>query len=132
MEEIGQIKERKLREMMEKARNASVLPPGRPVILTDVDFEESVQKYGSIVVDCWAEWCAPCRVIAPVIEEMAKKYQGKVAFGKLNVDDNPRTAAQFGIMAIPTLLFMKNGKEVDRIVGALPKGQIESKVNQIL
>lgn len=116
--------------MIQKAQSPASAPPDRPVIVTDGDFEDALQKYNSMVVDCWAEWCAPCRMIAPVIEEMARKYAGKVAFGKLNVDDNMRIASQYGIMAIPTLLFFKNGKEVDRIIGAVPKGQIEAKINQ--
>jgi thioredoxin 1 len=130
MEELDKIRERKMQEMIQKAQSPASAPPDRPVIVTDGDFEDALQKYNSMVVDCWAEWCAPCRMIAPVIEEMARKYAGKVAFGKLNVDDNMRIASQYGIMAIPTLLFFKNGKEVDRIIGAVPKGQIEAKINQ--
>jgi thioredoxin 1 len=131
MEDIEQIKERKLKEMMEKATSAAVTAPGRPVIMTDGDFEEMTRKYNPVVVDCWAEWCAPCRIIAPIVEDMAKKYEGKIAFGKLDVDNNPKTAMEFGIMAIPTLLFLKNGKEVGRIVGAVPKSQIESKIAEV-
>jgi thioredoxin 1 len=82
-----------------------------------------------IVVDCWAAWCAPCRAIAPIVDELAKEYSGKVVFGKLNVDENPETAQRYGVMAIPTLLVMKEGKEVDRVVGVLPKNQLEAKVN---
>lgn len=130
MEELDKIRERKMQEMTEKAKQPVMVALDRPVIMTDGDFEETLRKHDSIVVDCWAEWCAPCRMIAPVIEEMARKYAGKVTFGKLNVDDNMRIASQFGIMAIPTLLFFKNGKEVDRIIGAVPKGQIEAKINQ--
>ena len=130
MEELDKIRERKMQEMTEKAKQPVMVALDRPVIMTDGDFEETLRKHDSIVVDCWAEWCAPCRMIAPVIEEMARKYAGKVTFGKLNVDDNMRIASQFGIMAIPTLLFFKNGKEVDRIIGAVPKGQIEVKINQ--
>jgi len=85
-----------------------------------------------IVVDCWAAWCAPCRAIAPIVEQLAKDYKGKVVFGKLNVDENPETQNRFGIMAIPTLLVMKSGKELDRIVGALPKNQLEAKVNSYI
>jgi thioredoxin 1 len=88
-----------------------------------------VKNYPLIVVDCWAAWCAPCRAIAPIVEELAKEYSGKVVFGKLNVDENPETAQRYGVMAIPTLLVMKEGKEVDRVVGVLPKNQLEAKVN---
>jgi thioredoxin len=82
-----------------------------------------------VVVDCWAPWCAPCRAIAPVVEQLAKDYRGRVVFGKLNVDENPETQYRFGIMAIPTLLVMKKGQEVDRIVGALPKNELESRIS---
>jgi thioredoxin 1 len=80
-------------------------------------------------VDCWAAWCAPCRAIAPIVDELAKQYSGKVVFGKLNVDENPETTQRFGVMAIPTLLVMKDGQEVDRVVGIVPKNQLEAKVN---
>jgi len=85
-----------------------------------------------IVVDCWAEWCGPCRMIEPVIEELAQGYAGKVVFGKLNVDENPQTAERFSIVGIPTLLIMKNGAEVERIVGAVPQEFIEEKLKKHL
>jgi thioredoxin 1 len=88
-----------------------------------------MKSYPLVVVDCWAAWCAPCRAIAPIVDQLAKDYTGKVVFGKLNVDENPETAQRYGIMAIPTLLVMKNAEEVDRIVGALPKNQLEEKIN---
>ena len=101
----------------------------KPIVVSDRNFEQTVKSYPLIVVDCWAAWCAPCRAIAPMVDEMAKDYSGKVVFGKLNVDENPETAQKFGVMAIPTLLIMKNGQEVDRIVGVLPKNQLEAKVS---
>jgi len=101
----------------------------KPIVVSDRNFDQTVKNYPLIVVDCWAAWCAPCRAIAPVVEELAKQYTGKVVFGKLNVDENPETQTKYGIMAIPTLLVMKNGGEVDRIVGNLPKNQLEAKIN---
>jgi len=78
-----------------------------------------------VVVDFWAEWCMPCRMIAPVVEELAKEYAGKVVFGKLNTDENPTIAARYGISAIPTMIFFKKGKPVDQIVGAMPKSELK-------
>jgi thioredoxin 1 len=83
-------------------------------------------------VDLWAAWCGPCRLIAPVVEELAAKYQGQVKVGKLNVDDHPQVAAQFRIMNIPTLLFFKGGQEVDRIVGVVPKEELTRRIESVL
>ncbi len=85
-----------------------------------------------VMVDFWAEWCMPCFMIAPVVEEIAKKYEGKIKIGKLNVDKNPALAEKYNIRGIPTLLFFKKGKIVDRIVGVAPKKVIESKIEKIL
>lgn len=101
----------------------------KPIAVSDRNFEQTIKSYPLVVVDCWAAWCAPCRAIAPVVEQLARDYSGKVVFGKLNVDENPETAQRYDIMAIPTLLIMKGGEEVDRIVGALPKSQLEAKIS---
>lgn len=131
--ELKQIRAKKMRELMKKA----VEKPAEmkemltaPLIVSDIDFEEVVRRYPLMLVDCWAPWCGPCRMVGPIIEELAKDYAGKVVFGKLNVDENPKTAMRFGVMSIPTLLIMKNGKEVDRIIGALPKQSIEAKLHK--
>ena len=126
MDELEQIRERKLRKLMNQMSTPSI---EKPIVVSDRNFDQTVKSYPLIVVDCWAAWCAPCRAIAPMVDEMAKEYTGKVVFGKLNVDENPETAQKFGVMAIPTLLIMKNGQEVDRIVGVLPKNQLEAKVS---
>ncbi len=101
-----------------------------PIHITDSDFESLVQKYPLMVIDCWAAWCGPCRMLAPIIDELAKDYAGRVVFGKLDVDENPRTAMNFRIMSVPTLLIIKNGKLVDQIVGAVPREYIESKLRK--
>jgi thioredoxin 1 len=101
----------------------------KPIVVSDRNFDQTIKNYPLVVVDCWAAWCAPCRAIAPIVEQLAKEYSGKVVFGKLNVDENPETAQKFGIMAIPTLLVMKNGNEIDRIVGLTPKDQLAAKIN---
>jgi len=106
--------------------------PAAPITVTDATFNQAVQQHPLMVIDCWASWCSPCRIIAPVIDEIAKDYAGKVVFGKLNVDENPQISEQFGIFSIPTLLIIKNGNEVDRIVGAVPKQLIESKLQKHL
>jgi thioredoxin 1 len=134
--EIKQIKERKMREMEErvKAREGEQKEGiiDYPLTLSDDTFMDAVRKNPLIVVDCWAPWCGPCKMVAPVIEELAKEYAGKVVFGKLNVDENPRVATDFAIMAIPTMFIFKNGEPVDVIQGALPKPYLEAKVKEWL
>ncbi len=98
--------------------------------ITDSNFEEVVlkSKY-PVLVDFWAEWCGPCRMVGPVVEELAKEYEGKATIGKCNVDFNPKIATDFGIMSIPALLFFKDGKLVDKQVGAVPKHVLANKLN---
>ena len=84
-----------------------------------------------VLVDCWAPWCQPCLIVAPIVEEVAKEYQGKVKFCKLNVDENSDIAARYGIMSIPTLLIFKEGKVVNQIIGAVPKEMIKEKLDKI-
>jgi thioredoxin 1 len=103
-----------------------------PIELTDATFKEIIQKHPLVVVDCWAPWCGPCRMVAPVIKELARDYAGKILFGKLNVDENPEVSAQYQIMSIPTLLVFKNGKLVDKIVGAMPRQMLEPKITRYL
>jgi thioredoxin 1 len=100
--------------------------------LTDENFDEELEKSPLILVDFWAEWCAPCRIIAPVVEELARDYDGKLVCGKLNVDENPATAARFQIMSIPSLLLFKNGEAVDKVIGAVPKSHLEEKIKPYL
>jgi len=102
------------------------------IILTDQNFEEEVLKYdGPVLVDFWAPWCGPCRVVGPVVEEVAKDYEGKAKVGKLNVDENQATAQKYGVMSIPTLGFFKGGEMVDQLVGAQPKETIVEHLDKI-
>ena len=101
------------------------------VTVTDADFESVVeQNAGLTVVDFWATWCAPCRMIAPVLEQLAEEYAGKARVAKLDVDTNVRTASRFQVRSIPTLLFFKDGKVVDQVIGAVPKQQLEVKFKE--
>lgn len=123
-DDLQRLREERLREM--EAR----LLGGRGSVLEVADdtFAETVRAHQFVVVDVWAEWCGPCRMVAPVIEDLAREFAGKVTFGKCNVDENPRLAAQFSITAIPTLLFFANGMPIDRVVGALPREAIKARV----
>jgi thioredoxin len=104
--------------------------PTSTLTLTDGNFEEAVAKYPNLVVDCWAEWCMPCRIVGPVIEELAQEYQGEVVFGKLDVDHNQGVAGRHGVMSIPTLLYFKDGELAGTKVGALPKPQLAAALEE--
>jgi thioredoxin 1 len=107
---------------------------GRELVLdlNDDNFDQMIKEYPMMVVDCWAPWCAPCRMVAPVVEELAEDYQDKIAFGKLNVDNNRAVSTRFGIMSIPMLLIFKNGQLVDQKVGAMPKQVLERELTRLL
>jgi len=101
---------------------------GKTVELTDSTFDEIIKGEKPVLVDFWAEWCGPCKMIGPVVEELATDYEGKAVVAKLNVDENPQITARFGVRSIPTLLVFKNGEIVDKQVGAVPKSVLASKL----
>ena len=101
---------------------------GKTMELTDANFDEIIKSEKPVLVDFWAEWCGPCKMIGPVVEELAGDYEGKAVVAKLNVDENPQVTARFGVRSIPTLLVFKNGQIVDKQIGAVPKSVLASKL----
>ena len=133
--DLEEIKKRRLEQLKKQYMNRGNKMenmPNTPVKITDADFDETVKKYNTIVIDCWAPWCAPCRMVEPVIEQLANELKGKIVFGKLNVDENRETSMKYGIMSIPSLLVFKNGNLIDNIIGAMPKEALMKKLENHL
>jgi thioredoxin 1 len=132
-EELAELRRKKLEDLMRQKQEEPVSPAtGATVEVTDQNFVETVSKGGLVVIDCWAIWCSPCRMLSPIIEELANDYAGKIVFGKINVDQNRDVALEYQIMSIPTILVFKNGTIVDRIVGVMPRRLLEPKITQHL
>ncbi len=104
----------------------------KPQAVTDADFDAVLKAHPLVLVDFWAEWCAPCRMIAPILEELAQEYAGKVLVAKLDVDENPKTAMRYRIMSIPTVILFKDGQPVEVLVGAQPKRNYQAKLEKHL
>ena len=126
--ELNDILARKKNELIAKTQQKSNSNISSPIMLTDSNFNQTVEKYPLLVVDFWAPWCGPCRMVSPILEQLASELAGKVVFGKLNVDENPRIASTFGIRSIPTISIFKNGRAIDGFVGAASKSQMQSKI----
>src|SRR5690606_19669699 len=106
-----------------------ILIMSKPIEITDANFEEVLSTNKPVLVDFWAEWCGPCKMIGPVVEELAGEYDGKAVIGKVDVDANPQVSAKFGIRSIPTLLFFRNNEIVDKQIGAVPKAVLAQKLD---
>ena len=104
-----------------------------PVIVSDETFnDEIISSPVPVLLDCWAPWCGPCRMVGPIIDQLAKEFTGKIKFAKLNVDENPATSTKYNIMSIPTMILFKDGKVVNLLVGALPKAEIENHLRSLI
>jgi thioredoxin 1 len=135
-DELNRIMARKMKDFsLQSTRNVPNSDKSlitTPITLNDANFDEVTRKYPLLVVDFWAPWCGPCRMVSPVIEQLAGEMAGKVVFGKLNVDENPILSNKFGIQSIPTIAVFKNGRPIDAIVGAASKSSIISKISMYL
>jgi len=131
-DELEELRKKKFEQLRKQYTNGGKKMeeniPNTPIELTDGNMDENVKKYETVVVDCWAPWCGPCRMVSPIIEELAKEMKGQIVFGKLNVDENRQTSMKYQIMAIPTLLVFKNGNLADKLVGAHPKEILKKKL----
>ncbi len=129
-EEVEKIKEEMVDKMMNEKESKQY--PKKPIELNDNDFQESIEEYPLVLVDFWAAWCGPCKMMEPVLEELAKDYQGEVVIGKMNVDKNQDIPSRFQVSSIPTMVLFKEGEAVDRMVGALQKEQLKQKFEEHL
>lgn len=136
-DELEKIRKRKLKELIDRQQSNSATEKGKnwpntPITVTDTTISQTIERFPLVVIDCWAQWCGPCHMIAPVIEDLARDYTGKIVFGKLNTEENRMSATKFNIMSIPTLLVFKNGKLVDQLVGAMPREMLEPMITNHL
>jgi thioredoxin 1 len=132
-EELDRIREEKRKELIHKISEVSEKKTGSVVALNDSSFDATLKTADlPVLVDFWAEWCFPCRMMAPVVEDLAHDYAGKADFAKLNVDENPEIASRYEVMSIPLFIIFKDGKPVERVIGAVGKGPLESALKRHL
>jgi thioredoxin 1 len=136
-DEFKEIMQRKMKTYLEKRNSMetdtklnSEIYHSAPITLTDFNFNESVHNHPLLIVDFWAAWCGPCRMVSPIIDQLSSELAGKAVFGKVNVDDNLGTSNALGIQSIPTIVIFKNGQAVERIIGAMTKSQLISKISR--
>jgi len=125
MDELEAIRQKKMERLQ-------TMTSGEVLVLDDNNLAETVREHPFVVLDCWAEWCGPCKMVAPVIEQLAVEYAGRITFAKLNIDENMGTATKYRISAIPTMLVFRNGEMAGQIIGALPKNHIEQKLQEFM
>ena len=131
-DEIAEIRRRKLEALMGHINDTGVKKLSGVTEVKDSTFEEFVKSAPLVIIDCWAPWCGPCRMLAPIVEQLAEEFEGKIKFGKMNTDENESTPMKFNITAIPTMLVFKNGVQADRIVGAGNKDFMRQKFSKYL
>jgi thioredoxin 1 len=130
MDDLEAIRKKRLQELQRSLEARQY--PAEPVVVTDTGFNQFISQYPLVVIDCWAQWCAPCRMLSPTIDQLASELQGKIVFGKLDTDHNPITAQNMGISSIPTLLVFRQGNLVDRVSGALPKQSLLQRLRPLI
>lgn len=130
MDDLETIRKKRFQELQRSLETRQY--PAEPVVVTDTSFNQFTSQYPRVVIDCWAQWCAPCRILSPIIDQLASELQGKIVFGKLDTDKNSLTAQNMRISSIPTLLIFRQGQLVDRISGALPKQSLLQRLRPLI
>ena len=129
--EVEKVKKKMMEEMMNEDEKGADYPDS-PITLTDSNFDEKIKEYPIVLVDFWADWCGPCKMMEPIIEDLAQEYQGDVVFGKLNVDQNKGKSSEYQVSGIPTMMLFKDGQVANKMVGAMNKQMLEQKLENHL